>query len=390
MSQPLSNLNQVYRLILQEEKQRDFSNSKNTTIISDSTAFASYQRNQFIAPRPNPQSFTHVQNPGQNIIFGIAPNGKKSKYYYTHCKIWGHSIECCFKIHGYPNGPRPDFKGKKVAGNVQTYYPNQDADCNGMEQLSLHNEECGPDVGGMAASSPNGGSIACPALSQEQYNQLLALLCQHKGQFVSCGVTNPPSAFLQGPTQQRHLVLGNQQDGLYLVNKDFHVASEFSQTGSVFTSTLPSYTSASDSIACTVTSAHVWHCRLGHLPFDRFKYINGIDCSVSCPDIWHYMSSAWVPFPSSSIKSIHPFDSIHVDIWGPYSIPTHSGSRYYLTIVDDFSRATWVHLFSHKSNAFPLLQGFISYVQTQSQAIVKTVRSDNGVEFSETTAETFY
>ena len=32
--------------------------------------------------------------------------GKRPTYYYEHCKITGHSIERCFKIHGYPNKTR--------------------------------------------------------------------------------------------------------------------------------------------------------------------------------------------------------------------------------------------------------------------------------------------
>lgn len=51
-----------------------------------------------------------------------------------------------------------------------------------------------------------------------------------------------------------------------------------------------------------------------------------------------------LPFPVSNIKSTHCFDLIHIDVWGPYKEPTHQGYQYFLTIVDDFSRATWVYL----------------------------------------------
>ena len=81
---------------------------------------------------------------------------------------------------------------------------------------------------------------------------------------------------------------------------------------------------------------------------------------------------------------------LHVDIWGGYKCKTYNGFQYFLTIVDDYSRATWVHLLSHKSNAFSMLQTFIVQIETQFRAIVKMIRSDNGLEFQDTTALDFY
>ena len=67
-------------------------------------------------------------------------------------------------------------------------------------------------------------------------------------------------------------------------------------------------------------------------------------------------------FPLSTTRAQHCFDLLYVDIWGPYP---HSKMvpGFFLTIVDDHSRATWVHLLAHKSNAFPLLRAFIIFVE---------------------------
>jgi len=91
------------------------------------------------------------------------------------------------------------------------------------------------------------------------------------------------------------------------------------------------------------------------------------------------------PFSVSNPRSLHPFELLHVNIWGAYN-----GFQYFLTIVDDCSRATWVHLLSHKSNAFPMLQASIVQMKTQFGAIVKVIRSDNGLEFQGSTALDFY
>lgn len=74
------------------------------------------------------------------------------------------------------------------------------------------------------------------------------------------------------------------------------------------------------------------------------------------------------------------FELIHIDTWGPYYTPAYDGFRYFLTIVDDYTRATWTHLMGAKSNAFDLLQSFITLVETQFQTKVKVVRSDNALE----------
>ncbi|XP_075104070.1 uncharacterized protein LOC142178446 [Nicotiana tabacum] len=68
------------------------------------------------------------------------------------------------------------------------------------------------------------------------------------------------------------------------------------------------------------------------------------------------------------------------NVWEPYNTATHSGNRYFLTLVDDYSRSTWTYLLSIKSNAFTALKSFILIVETQFNYRVKIVRSDNALE----------
>lgn len=88
------------------------------------------------------------------------------------------------------------------------------------------------------------------------------------------------------------------------------------------------------------------------------------------------------PFSLSSTSSSSIFDLIHIDIWGGYSVSSISGAQYFLTIVDDYSRITWIYLMENKSEARPLLITFITFVETQFDKRVKIVRSDNGPEFN--------
>jgi hypothetical protein len=49
-------------------------------------------------------------------------------------------------------------------------------------------------------------------------------------------------------------------------------------------------------------------------------------------------------FPVSHSCNESSFDIIHCDIWGPFSVNSIIGSQFFLTIVDDHSRFTWVYL----------------------------------------------
>lgn len=85
-------------------------------------------------------------------------------------------------------------------------------------------------------------------------------------------------------------------------------------------------------------------------------------------------------FPTSSISSENVFDLMHIDTWGPYGNPTYDGCRYFLIIIDNFSRGTWTYLLSAKSNAFPILKSFLAMVERQFHTKVKIIRSDNAFE----------
>lgn len=58
--------------------------------------------------------------------------------------------------------------------------------------------------------------------------------------------------------------------------------------------------------------------------------------------------------------------------------------------MDDYSRATWVFLFAHKSQVPTLLNKFFAYVQNQFKTSPKTLRSDNGTEFTNTDITFFF
>ena len=63
-----------------------------------------------------------------------------------------------------------------------------------------------------------------------------------------------------------------------------------------------------------------------------------------------------------------------------FSIPTIDGYKYFLTIVDDFSRCTWIYLLKSKSETQVLLPQFYVFVETQFNKRIKCIRIDNGTK----------
>ncbi|CAA7015697.1 unnamed protein product [Microthlaspi erraticum] len=136
-----------------------------------------------------------------------------------------------------------------------------------------------------------------------------------------------------------------------------------------------------------VSDQALWHRRLGHPAFSVFSAlpfsdISRSDASPSPCDVCFRAKQTREVFPESLNKTMECFELIHVDVWGPYRVPSSCGASYFLTIVDDFSRSVWIHLLLAKSEVRQFLQKFCAYSEKQFGKTVKTIRSDNGTEFT--------
>ncbi|CAH9077615.1 unnamed protein product [Cuscuta europaea] len=136
----------------------------------------------------------------------------------------------------------------------------------------------------------------------------------------------------------------------------------------------------------------LWHQRLGHMSNRGLNILKqtvcfGNDLVSPIPFCEGCVLGKQhrVQFPVSSYpsepKSKAVLDYIHADVWGPSSVPTHGGRRYFLSIIDDFSRKVWVCLLEHKSDVYVRFKEWKNMVENQTECKVKTLRTDNGLEF---------
>lgn len=206
---------------------------------------------------------------------------------------------------------------------------------------------------------------------------------------LKCSATFTDNKCLLQSSSMKPQLLGRLNHGLYYV-----VDSVIKQGGTMQAGYQGSFDSISSVTALvnsshkdseTVKKAKLWHLRLGHIPFSQLQYLEstiGIkSCSIDdfcqiCP----CARQARLSFSSSSTKSVTPFQLVHADIWGPYQIAAHNHCKFFLTLVDDYTRMTWVFFLKHKSDAPAVFKHFVAYIETQFQATVKTVRTDNAQE----------
>ena len=133
-----------------------------------------------------------------------------------------------------------------------------------------------------------------------------------------------------------------------------------------------------------VVDISMWHKRLGHPAFSRLDVISEVlgtthhkNKKAAFCHVCHLAKQRKLSFPSENNICKATFELLHIDIWGPFSVETVEGYKYFLTIVDDHSRATWVYLLKNKSDVLTVFPAFINQVENQYNTKVKSVRSDN-------------
>ena len=138
----------------------------------------------------------------------------------------------------------------------------------------------------------------------------------------------------------------------------------------------------------SVSTLALWHSRLGHPSFSRLKLLQPVlgfsdsmssnnHCNV-CP----LAKQRCLPFVSHNNRKDVAFALIHLDIWGPFATASIEGYKYFLTIVDDFSRATWIYMLKAKSDVQQHIPQFFAFVKKQFGTEIHAIRSDNAPELA--------
>ncbi|KAJ4700747.1 Retrovirus-related Pol polyprotein from transposon TNT 1-94 [Melia azedarach] len=103
----------------------------------------------------------------------------------------------------------------------------------------------------------------------------------------------------------------------------------------------------------------LWHMRLGHMSARGMQILSKGDllCGHKIKDLEFCEHCIFGKLHRSKFpKAIHrtkgTLDYIHSDCWGPSRVESLGSHRYFVSMIDDFSRMTWVFIMKHKSKAF--------------------------------------
>ncbi|KAK8935338.1 hypothetical protein KSP39_PZI014000 [Platanthera zijinensis] len=144
-----------------------------------------------------------------------------------------------------------------------------------------------------------------------------------------------------------------------------------------------------DSVA---QNSQLWHNRLGHISPSTMSYVIKEQLVDGIPDITislHNCSSCVeakshrLPFPKTATRRAStPLELLHMDLWGPAPVPSLGEKKYYLLIVDDYSRYMWLYHLTNKSKTFEKFQNYKKLMENQLDKKIKAVRTDRGGEFT--------
>ena len=90
--------------------------------------------------------------------------------------------------------------------------------------------------------------------------------------------------------------------------------------------------------------------------------------------------SSKLAFVPRNFNALHPLDMLHLDVWGPAPVYSMNGHRFYLSIVDDFSRYVWSFPLFHKSNVTDVFSTFKTQIENQLSRKIAAVHSVEAVQ----------
>ena len=95
-------------------------------------------------------------------------------------------------------------------------------------------------------------------------------------------------------------------------------------------------------------------------------------------------------FPFGATRENEILGLIDSDVFGHVLVPSHGGSLYYVTFIDNFSRNTLLYLLKKKLEFFSKFKEFKFLVENQIRKNIKVLRIDNEGELCGKYFDHFY
>ncbi|PLW49393.1 hypothetical protein PCANC_07764 [Puccinia coronata f. sp. avenae] len=136
-----------------------------------------------------------------------------------------------------------------------------------------------------------------------------------------------------------------------------------------------------------------WHIRLAHTGLRSLKHLlwaNNITPLVSneievqqCPTCVQCKMSRRVFKSRQPHRLTTPGELIHSDV-GSYKVVSREGYKYFITFIDDFSKACYVYPMKYKNESFKCFKIFRAFFEKSKSHIIQALRTDNGGKYLST------
>jgi transposase InsO family protein len=85
---------------------------------------------------------------------------------------------------------------------------------------------------------------------------------------------------------------------------------------------------------------------------------------------------------SKEYSTTRPLEIVNIDLVGPTTTNVLKGEKYFMLLVDDYTRMTAVFFLKNKSKAFENFKIYKEMVENEMDSRIKCLRSDNGEDFT--------
>lgn len=341
LMEPFPSIQRIYSLVRQEEKQQELNVRSVPTV--DSAAF------QFVK-----QSYRDR-----------VPS-KRQRPFCDHCNRHGHTREKCFQLHGFPDkhgkrvepqathlvapttqltseqynkllaliakddadGPSVNFASIALSCLTSCWIIDSGASNHICTSLSLFSSYV-PIQKHISVQLPDGSYASVTHIGVVKYSSSFILqdvfyipsfkfnllsISQLTKQLNCEVIFSVSHCIFQDHVSKQMIGRGSLQHGLYFLDDASHLNSVF--------------------LVSPANKFDLWHSRLGHPCISRFQFLvkkfpdivanKNFMCDI-CPQAKQSRDS----FPQSISRSSKCFELIHIDIWGPFSVPSKNGSRFF-------------------------------------------------------------
>ncbi|GFX97790.1 retrovirus-related Pol polyprotein from transposon TNT 1-94 [Trichonephila clavipes] len=141
-----------------------------------------------------------------------------------------------------------------------------------------------------------------------------------------------------------------------------------------------------------VGTKEIWHQRFCHVNNDYLVKTSKIDSVKGIPRLNDNGKTHCIPCKlakskrvsfkkTGAVRSKRPLELLHMDLCGPMPTESQGGNKYFLSIIDDYSRKVTVFPIRNKSDVFHTFIRFYKRAERFLSKKVIAVRTDGGLEF---------